>query len=596
MKLNFKHLSIAILASLVIIFSFSTAAYIQYQMKTEVLKRQAIVDLSQFSSTLEKLFSERLYKTSGLGAYYGKQPNESFDQYTNFCETVFGIKDPYIRSLTILKDTTAVFVWPKKGNEKVLNVDLSTIKGQRDTILFVKNNLQPVTTNPIKLIQGGKGIITRMPIVIHDPQKNPEYVGQVSIVLDYDELINASKLKELGKTYHLVVEDVSKRADVKTTSPPAIIYESQAKLISDPVSISIDLPNSTWQLSVSPISGWHVQDDFVLLYALMGTVCGILAFIFVYFILQTRSELDETVRQRTSELIQTNEYLEESMAELEEKQAELTLVNDMLENSVLELKETQEQLIQSEKFAALGELVAGVAHEINTPLGIGITLGTFIENKHVILKKHFEENTLTRLEMTEYFDSVSESLAVMVNSLNRSAEIVASFKTVAVEQSSLDLRRFNVSQYMNDVLINLKPKFKMTKHQLDVQCPPDLEIVSYPGAFSHILTNFIVNSLIHGFEHVESGHISIQLYKKDDKIHFIYSDDGNGIAPEIKDRVFNPFFTTKKGAGSTGLGLHIIHNIVTQVLGGTIQLESSPGHGCTFKLIFPEGLFPHETT
>jgi signal transduction histidine kinase len=251
------------------------------------------------------------------------------------------------------------------------------------------------------------------------------------------------------------------------------------------------------------------------------------------------------------------------------------------------LTETQEQLIQSEKFAALGELVAGVAHEINTPLGIGITLATFVEDKHHRITKLFDAGQLSKTELHEYNDSVGEALSVMVNSLNRSAEIIGSFKNVAGEQSALELRDFNVRDYLEDMLQNLKPRLKKTPYEITLICEPNLIIYNYPGLFSHILTNFIVNSLIHGFVGLDSGHITINFYKIDSHYVLTYSDNGHGISSDHIEHIFDPFYTTKKGQGSTGLGLHIVHNIVTQNLNGKISLVTSENKGVTFTIEFP---------
>jgi signal transduction histidine kinase len=297
--------------------------------------------------------------------------------------------------------------------------------------------------------------------------------------------------------------------------------------------------------------------------------------------------LNNIIEERTHALIQTNEYLEHTLAEVEEKQAELFLLNDQLEQSLDHLKDTQEQLILSEKFAALGELVAGVAHEINTPLGIGITLATFVADKHHRLVKLFEAGELSKSEMKEYNDAVYEALSAMVSSLNRSAEIITSFKNVAGEQSSLELRQFNVKAYFEDVLQNLKPRIKKTPHEISLICDPEIFIYNYPGVFSHILTNFIINSLVHAFTDDKAGLITIEFYKYENNCQLIYSDNGIGISEQHTSRVFDPFYTTKKGQGSTGLGLHIVHNIVTQNLKGKIGLFTEVGKGVCFTIDFP---------
>lgn len=594
MKSKYKHIITAFVAFVVIVATFSLASYIQYEFQVETLKRAATEDMIKVSAELEGLISEQLYKAKGLGTYYALSPNAPLDSFSKYCELLYSDHNQSIRSLTLIKDTTAFFVWPLKGNEKIIGTDLAQVLAQKETVLKVKTDLKSITVAPVKLIQGGTGIITRMPVANITNENKQQYIGQVSIVLDYDAIFKYSGILDLSSKYYLRVYEAS--APVRPRDSKSLSQKNSLKTIftnseipfNNSVKIDIHLPSTDWTLEIVPIKGWQPNRIFLYFYMTLGLITGALSFYYVFSLLQNKVHLNVLVDERTRELIMTNEYLEESMAELEENQAELHLVNDMLEQSLDNLKETQDQLIQSEKFAALGELVAGVAHEINTPLGISITLGTFIQSKHDQLERSFKSGTLNKQEMTDYIESLHESLHVMVNSLNRSAEIIASFKNVAVEQSTLDLRKFNVYNYVNDVLLNLKPKLKKTMHTIVFNCDEALEISSYPGAFSHILTNFVVNSLIHGFENTDNGQIQIDIFKMDDQVHLIYSDNGLGISNDIKDKIFDPFFTTKKGSGSTGLGLHIIHNIVTQVLNGSIHLESNNTSGTKFHISFKE--------
>lgn len=317
-------------------------------------------------------------------------------------------------------------------------------------------------------------------------------------------------------------------------------------------------------------------------------------------ILIRNSELEEHVKERTELLTSTNEYLEQTMAELEASQAELEELNAELEDnqeklrslntdlerSLIDLKETQEQLIISEKLTALGELVAGVAHEINTPLGVGVTLASHMTQLQRDLKKKFSQDTLHRSDLEEFLDNAEEELELLNVNLERAGSLVASFKQVAVDQSSQELRKFKIYDTIQDVLKSLYPKLKKTPYQLNFSCPEDLEVSSYPGAISQIITNFVMNSLIHGFSEQSQGNIQIKVEQVDEKIVLLYEDDGQGIPAAYLTKVFNPFFSTNKHGGSTGLGLHIVHNLVTQTLNGHISLHSKENQGCQFKITF----------
>lgn len=324
----------------------------------------------------------------------------------------------------------------------------------------------------------------------------------------------------------------------------------------------------------------------------LGTV--IIMTIIAYFvgkylnqILIRKQELEDIVQQRTKELKHMNEELESSMVNLEENQSELMRVNEDLEDSLDRLKKTQEQLIVSEKFASLGQLVAGVAHEINTPLGIGVTMNSYMEDMLMVVKSMFEADTLTKKQLQEYFESNVEAMDLSIKNLNRAADIVDTFKQVAQDQSTHDIRRINLKDYIQKILTNLTPEVNTLIHRVYVKCDDTIEIVTYPGVLAQILTNLVMNSLVHGFENHDAGEIHIEVTVVNDLIQLIYRDNGRGIELRNKEKVFNPFFTTKRNKGSAGLGLHIIHNLVTQTLKGTIRLESEPSKGVEFHLQFP---------
>lgn len=263
------------------------------------------------------------------------------------------------------------------------------------------------------------------------------------------------------------------------------------------------------------------------------------------------------------------------------------LANSELKKTLQTLQQTQEQLIQSEKMVSLGGLVAGVAHEVNTPIGVSITAASYLEERSRELKELFESGKLKRSDMEKYIETSTDTIKILMLNLQRASNLISSFKQIAVDQSVEEKRNFNIKEYVNEVLLSLNPKLKKTKHVVSVQCPDDLEIYSYPGALSQIITNLVVNSLVHAFDEDDEGNISINIYTDSDVVNIIYSDDGKGIDNGDLGKIFDPFFTTKRGQGGTGLGLNIVYNIVTQEYGGNIKCISEPGKGTTFIIKFP---------
>ncbi|MBU0947084.1 MAG: HAMP domain-containing protein [Proteobacteria bacterium] len=296
-------------------------------------------------------------------------------------------------------------------------------------------------------------------------------------------------------------------------------------------------------------------------------------------------EHKEKERQQAAEqLVRLNEELEERVTHRTEQ---LASANQELQSTLEDLQRMQDQLILSEKLAALGELVAGVAHEINTPVGVALSAGSTLAEKNRTLHELFTQGDMKRSDLTTYLEDSQEGTNMILVNLERASELIRSFKMVAVDQVSENRRTFNVKKYIDEVLLSLRPKIKKTSHRIEILCDSDLMIDSYPGAFSQILTNFIINSLVHAFDPGQAGEIRIEVSKTNNHIELHYRDNGKGMPTEVRDRVFEPFFTTARSQGSTGLGLHIVFNIVSQTLGGTITCESEPGQGTSFHVIMP---------
>ena len=292
----------------------------------------------------------------------------------------------------------------------------------------------------------------------------------------------------------------------------------------------------------------------------------------------------QEVKKSRDEMAEWNKDLEKRVVERNEQ---LETTNQELNTTLETLRRTQAQLVQSEKMVALGNLVAGVAHEINTPMGVSVTAASYLAQKTKEFRDLYQSDQMKRSDLEKYLNVNDETCQVILVNLDRSANLVKSFKQVAVDQSSEIKRSFKVKEYIDEVLLSLKPNLKKTKLQIDINCDDDLDIDSYPGALSQIITNLVMNSITHAYAENAEGKITFAITQKDQKLTFSYADDGSGITIANKAKIFDPFFTTKRAKGGTGLGLHIVYNIVTQALGGTIECESEPGQGATFIIVFP---------
>jgi signal transduction histidine kinase len=261
--------------------------------------------------------------------------------------------------------------------------------------------------------------------------------------------------------------------------------------------------------------------------------------------------------------------------------------NAALAQALTQLQEAQSELVRQEKLASLGQMVAGVAHEINTPLGICVTATSHLVQELKLTKEELAAGEMTEDSLNAFFDVVDQSLRIMTTNTQRAASLVRSFKQVAVDQSSDDIRSFKLGTYLHEVLLSLQPKLKGRPVEVAVECPQDLTMESFPGAVSQILTNMVVNSLVHGFERDQRGHITIAARLEGEQVVFEYADDGAGMDADTLAKLFDPFFTTKRGSGGSGLGGHILYNLVTGALKGSLRAESSPGQGLRYHLRFP---------
>lgn len=262
-------------------------------------------------------------------------------------------------------------------------------------------------------------------------------------------------------------------------------------------------------------------------------------------------------------LQKSSQSKKKSLEVLEHKNIELAHTNEKLIN-------TQSQLVESEKMAALGNLVAGVAHEINTPLGVSVTAVT--TSQHVLdrFKDKVENNNLTRSDMNSFLEKLNKATGLMSNNLIRASELVRQFKLVAVDQSSEEIREFLLSEYLNEVLSSLYPQYKKFQCDIEIDCDAELQLNSYPGGIAQIITNLVVNSILHGFDVNKKALIQVEAVEDAENVIITYQDNGQGIDEDNISQIFTPFYTTKRNQGGSGLGLHICYNIASK-LGGDIK-------------------------
>ena len=297
--------------------------------------------------------------------------------------------------------------------------------------------------------------------------------------------------------------------------------------------------------------------------------------------------LTDVTRQREieREIRTMNQQLE---LRVQARTETLEVANHDLSEALASVRAMQTELLRSEKLAALGSLVAGVAHELNTPIGNSVTVGSTLQHQVADLAAAFEKGELRRSSLQKFTENATRGTEILMRALTRASELIGSFKRVAVDQSSDQRRTFDLQTTLREVCLTLEPMYKNTPYQLSVSLPGQVRMDSFPGALGQLITNFVSNALQHGFEGRTTGQMQLHAsVTAQDQITLHFSDDGIGMSADTRNRVFDPFFTTKLGQGGSGLGMNIVYNIVRDVLGGSIEIASSPGTGTHITITLP---------
>jgi PAS domain S-box-containing protein len=297
------------------------------------------------------------------------------------------------------------------------------------------------------------------------------------------------------------------------------------------------------------------------------------------------------LRAPSGEIVAVNVAAEE-ITERKRSEQEMRRAREVAEQTLDHLRETQASLIEAEKLAALGRLVAGVAHEINGPVGSSLTVASSLQRRYELFAAEVGRGgDIRRSVLNEFLDAVRGASLQLVANLERASDLVQSFKQVAADRSRLERRSFDLGELTAQVLVGLRPELRKRALALEVVCAPDVVMDSLPGPYGLVLSNLVLNAVMHAFPDGRGGTIRLtaQACGPDD-VEIVLSDDGCGMSPPVRRQAFDPFFTTRRHEGATGLGLHIVHSMVVDRLEGRLTLESEQGVGTTIRVILPRSL------
>ncbi|HKA72976.1 MAG TPA: HAMP domain-containing sensor histidine kinase [Xanthobacteraceae bacterium] len=292
-------------------------------------------------------------------------------------------------------------------------------------------------------------------------------------------------------------------------------------------------------------------------------------------------------RDEIGDMARAVEVFRENAIAKRQAEEELRASKERAEQALTELRNTQESLIEAEKLAALGGLVAGVAHEVNNPVGISMTVASSLARRCESFGAELDQGQMRRSRLVEFIEGNREAANQLVANLQRAGELIQSFKQVAVDRSHAERRQFDLRQSTEQILASLRPGLKKSHIDLVTEIPEGIVMDSYPGHYGQVLTNLFLNAVKHGFDGVPEGTIHIEARPIGNQVEINFYDDGKGMTEEVQRRAFDPFFTTRRSEGGTGLGLHIVYNLVTRRLGGRIMVSSAPWRGTTFRITLP---------
>jgi signal transduction histidine kinase len=476
-----------------------------------------------------------------------------------------------------------------------------------DRFLLLKS-LQAMTDEYFRMAPDGPLIAGAVPRSLQNAaQSVPELFGGEVLIIDENDRVAVSSAAEPLMSGKVTVSDLFGSENTWLT-----IRSGRERIMARTLPVKsgwrVVYLGPAWEMNRYVITFWFAAA------AVLLSIGFFFPFIMVFECrhitrpLKTMAERARGFSQGTRVLVQENyriseiDYLNTAMCEMmdtiTERENTLRLMNDSLEDLVEErtrayqetiekLRSTRDQLLLSERMAALGSLVSGIAHEINTPMSIGITAASYMNERTRNIMAEWDAQNLTREALEQYLRDTGESSGIVLANLDHAARIIKSLKQVAVDQQLDEHREFDLVSYIKDIIMSLKHQLRPGKHQIALESGNPVLVDTYPGVITQVINNLVFNSITHGFGDREGGQIRISARDEGDDVILVYRDDGRGLAEDELKHIFEPFYTTRRGQGGTGLGMNIVQNLVRDKLKGSIEIAQPEGGGAGFVIRFP---------
>jgi signal transduction histidine kinase/sensor domain CHASE-containing protein len=496
---------------------------------------------------------------------------------------------------------------PMKGNENAFGLDLASLPYHRAAVEAARDSGEIVATGRTLLVQdlaGRPGFVARAAIYRQNmptasvAQRRAAFIGVVAVVFRVDDLMR--EVIEPALLDHMALRiidtgDANAGAGAGTAAPATAgntLFDSRrngARTLSRLVAQGhIDVAQRRWLVEYRAMAGSRYSRDITPLVLIACAGMVISSLIAALLVASRRS------RTLAGQLRATLEEQRASLAELERQKSHVELAHGDLSSVLVTLKQAQASLITSEKLASLGALVAGIAHELNTPIGNSLLTATALADMVTEFEKSYARGGIKRSTLEAHMADTRLACDIMASSLSRAADLITSFKQVSVDQTSDMRRRFSLAHVVRDTVATYAAQLRRANCVIEVDVPPKLVLDSYPGGLGQVLSNLINNALMHAFEASAAPKIVISAREiENGQLMLNFSDDGVGMTQKTLHQVFDPFFTTKMGQGGSGLGMNIVYNVVTGMLGGSIGIASTPGNGTSVTIMMPKDA-PHQ--
>jgi signal transduction histidine kinase len=505
---------------------------------------------------------------------------------------------PFIVHPALKRDEHFVieFNEPMKGNENAFGLDLASLPSQHAAVIAARDSGEIVATGRTMLVQDATrhpGFVARAPIYRQNmpiatvEQRRAAFIGVVAIVFRVDDLMREVIEPSLLQHIALRIIDTGDSAQPAIEDPSNTLFDSRQPgglTLSKRVAQGyISVAQRRWLVQYSALAGSRYSRDITPLILIGAAGVLISALIAALLVASRRS------RMLAGQLRATLEEQRASLAELEQQKAHVELAHGDLSSVLETLKQAQASLITSEKLASLGALVAGIAHELNTPIGNSLLTATALSDMVNEFEKKYADGGIKRSALEAHMADTRLACGIMASSLSRAADLITSFKQVSVDQTSDKRRPFELGEVVRDTVATFAAQLRRTNCRIEVDVAPKLVLDSYPGGIGQVLSNLINNALLHAFQGQASATIVISAREiEQNQVILNFSDDGIGMAQKTLHQVFDPFFTTKMGQGGSGLGMNIVYNVVTGMLGGSISIASTPGNGTSVTIMMPK--------